>query len=267
MSFKYTHAIVSRIPLSLRTRGIELDVAKREHEAYVALLRELDLDVIEIQADELLPECVFIEDTAVICNNIALMTKPGNQTRLQEVDNVRAIIKKELDLPLVEIADPNAKLEGGDVLFTGKEFFVGISDFTNEAGARAVANAFPEFPCVPIKVTEKYHLKYFVSMAGPDLICCSNTPGSTEILRRIEREATFTYQTLTLNEEIAANVLAINGHLVHRSIEEIPISHKALADKIDMPRKVLNFSELGKYSNGLTSCCVLVKRTKYVRNL
>lgn len=52
----------------------------------------------------------------------------------------------------MDIADPKAKLEGGDVLFTGKEFFVGISDFTNEAGARAVAHAFPEFPCVPIKV-------------------------------------------------------------------------------------------------------------------
>jgi len=68
------------------------------------------------------------------------------------VENVRAILRKELDLALFEIADPNAKLEGGDVLFTGKEFFVGISEFTNEAGARAVANAFPEFPCVPIKV-------------------------------------------------------------------------------------------------------------------
>lgn len=65
---------------------------------------------------------------------------------------MRAILRKELDLALFEIADPNAKLEGGDVLFTGKEFFVGISEFTNEAGARSVANAFPEFPCVPIKV-------------------------------------------------------------------------------------------------------------------
>lgn len=53
----------------------------------------------------------------------------------------------------MEIADPNAKLEGTDVLFTGKEFFVGISQFTNEAGARAVAKAFPEFPCVPIRVS------------------------------------------------------------------------------------------------------------------
>lgn len=70
-----------------------------------------------------------------------------------QVENIRAILKKELDLALVEIADPKAKLEGGDVLFTGKEFFVGISEFTNEAGARAVANAFPEFPCVPIRVS------------------------------------------------------------------------------------------------------------------
>lgn len=66
---------------------------------------------------------------------------------------------------MVEIADPKAKLEGGDVLFTGKEFFVGISDFTNEAGARAVANAFPEFPCVPIRVSNQLRavFKFFYS--------------------------------------------------------------------------------------------------------
>lgn len=71
--------------MSLRTRGIEIDVAKKEFEAYVQLLRELELDVIEMPQDEELPESVFIEDTAVVCNNIALMTKPGNPTRLKEV--------------------------------------------------------------------------------------------------------------------------------------------------------------------------------------
>lgn len=69
-----------------------------------------------------------------------------------QVEAVRAVLKKELDLPLAEIADPNARLDGGDVLFTGREFFVGLSKWTNEAGARAVAAAFPEYPCVPIKV-------------------------------------------------------------------------------------------------------------------
>jgi dimethylargininase len=104
-------------------------------------------------------------------------------------------------------------------------------------------------------------------MAGPDLLCVSSSPHSQEILKRIEREATFTYQTLTLTEENAANVLYINGNLIHRSVEEIPISHQIISEKIDIPRIVLNFTELGKYSSGFSSCCVLVRRTRYIRNL
>lgn len=85
-AFRYTHAIVCRIPLSLRTRGeIELEEAKKQHEAYVRLLRELGLDVIELPPDETLPECVFVEDTAVICNGTALITRPGAPHRAKEV--------------------------------------------------------------------------------------------------------------------------------------------------------------------------------------
>lgn len=104
-------------------------------------------------------------------------------------------------------------------------------------------------------------------MAGPDLLCVSSSPNAQEILKRIEREATFSYQTLTLSEEHAANVLFINGFLVHRSVDEIPVSNQIISEKIDMPRKVLNMSELGKYSSGLTSCCILVRRSRYIRNL
>lgn len=64
-------------------------------------------------------------------------------------------------------------------------------------------------------------------MAG-DILCVSNSQDAQEILKRIEREATFSYQTLTLSEENAANVLYINGLLIHRSIEEIPISYQVI---------------------------------------
>lgn len=74
-----------RIPLSARSRGLEIDVAKKEHESFVASLRELELDVIEMPQDEDLPESVFVEDAAVVCNNIALITKPGTPIRLKEV--------------------------------------------------------------------------------------------------------------------------------------------------------------------------------------
>ncbi|XP_049301182.1 N(G),N(G)-dimethylarginine dimethylaminohydrolase 1 isoform X1 [Anopheles funestus] len=287
--FRYTHAITARIPLSLRTRGeIDLEEAKLQHESYVKMLRDLGLDVIELPPDENLPECPFVEDCAVVCNGIALICRPGDPHRVQEVEAVRAVLKKELDLPLAEIADPNARLDGGDVLFTGREFFVGLSKWTNEAGARAVAAAFPEYPCVPIKVedvddvvnpitldlvsgviqvSEHHHLKYYVSMGGPDVLCVSRSKESQEILKRIEREATFTYHTLTLQEEAAANVLYINGTLVTRSVDEIPISTQILSQKIDNPRQMLYMSELGKFSNGLTACSILVKRSKHIKSL
>lgn len=74
------------------------------------------------------------------------------------------------------------------------------------------------------QVTEHRHLKYYISVAGPDLLCVSSSKESQEILHRIEREATFSYQTLTLSEESAANVLYINGTLIHRSVQEAPVS-------------------------------------------
>ena len=125
-----------------------------------SLLRDLGLDVIELPPDENIPECTYVEDTAVVCNGIALITRPGAPHRLKEVNNYLLkdyhrnnfridecpvgrvhsyCVKKELDIPIIEIADTNAKLDGGDVLFTGKEFFVGLSEWTNEAGAKAVA--------------------------------------------------------------------------------------------------------------------------------
>lgn len=71
-------------------------------------------------------------------------------------------------------------------------------------------------------------------MAGPDLFCISGSRESQEILRRIEREATFSYQILTLPEEQAANVLCINGTIIHRSIDEIPVSHE-----VSNPNKII----------------------------
>lgn len=101
-----------------------------------------------------------------------------------QVETIRAILKKELNLPVYEIADSRACLDGGDVLFTGREFFVGISNRTNERGAMALASAFPEYPVTPIRVPSKFlHLKSCISMAGPDILCISSSPEARDVLR------------------------------------------------------------------------------------
>ncbi|XP_043288029.1 N(G),N(G)-dimethylarginine dimethylaminohydrolase 1 [Venturia canescens] len=265
---RYTHAVLCRIPLSLRTRGeVDLDEARKQHLALAELLREIGIDVVEMPPDEESPLCPFVDDVAIVCNGTALIARPAEPSRLKEIETIRAVLKKELDIPLVEIADKNARLDGGDVLFTGREFFVGLSQFTNEAGARAVAAAFPEYPCVPIKVAESKRLKSLVTMAGPDVMCVGAGKESQEALKRIEREATYSYQTLTVPEDEAANVVYVNGTLIHRSEEEIPNSSKVFAAKVEFPTRPLAFTQLARVSSGLTSCCLLVRRPKHIRSI
>ncbi|XP_067086555.1 N(G),N(G)-dimethylarginine dimethylaminohydrolase 1 isoform X2 [Osmerus mordax] len=147
----FTHAVVRAIPSSLakealRTNNLDVDLAKAqlEHEVYVNVLKQkLGLEVIELPADESLPDCVFVEDAAVVCGDTALITRPGAESRRKETEAIRQALK-QLDLNIVEMTDENATLDGGDVLFTGREFFVGLSKRTNQKGAEILADAFKE---------------------------------------------------------------------------------------------------------------------------
>lgn len=71
-----------------------------------------------------------------------------------------------------------------------------------------------------------------MTVGGPDLLCVGSSKEAQDVLKRMEREATHGYQTLTLPEDQAANVLYLNGTLVHRSLEEIPHSSKVCILKV-----------------------------------
>ncbi|OWR51908.1 putative ng,ng-dimethylarginine dimethylaminohydrolase [Danaus plexippus plexippus] len=190
-----------------------------------------------------------------------LLPRPVSSTEEIIMTALKEVMQNELGHTVIEVSDPEAKLAGSDVLFTGREFFVGITETSNEAGASALAEAFPEFPCTPIKVSQGVrHLKKYFSMAGPDILCVASSKEAKEMLKRIEREATFTYQTLTVPEVGAANCLYVNGTLIHRAIEEIPESFKVFCERIDFARRSICFSSLAKVSSGLTACCLLVRK-------
>ncbi|CAF1273590.1 unnamed protein product [Rotaria sordida] len=185
------------------------------------LLRKLGLDVIELPADETLPEGVFVEDTAVICDGIALIYRPGLPGRLKEVDIIRTILRRE-GLCIVDIKDPLATIDGGDVLFTGREFFVGLSKTTNLAGAKAVASAFPEYPVTLLRVKKGAHLKNFVSMVGMDTMAIGGSDIAKDLLRQMEEMSEYKlYKTITLRDDAAANCLWINETVLH-----LPADHR-----------------------------------------
>lgn len=89
-----THAVVRALPESLcrhalrRSQGEEVDFARaeRQHQLYVDVLgSKLGLQVVQLPADESLPDCVFVEDVAVVCEETALITRPGAPSRRKEV--------------------------------------------------------------------------------------------------------------------------------------------------------------------------------------
>jgi dimethylargininase len=138
--FKYTHAVVSRLPTTLKeatfrkkdfrskTELINIEKAIETHNEYIMTLRKLGVDVIELQADDTLPDSAFVECCAVICNGTALMGKPHLVSRNKEVDVIRSVLKKE-GLNIVDINDPVATVDGSDVLFTGLIRFSSLKSF------------------------------------------------------------------------------------------------------------------------------------------
>ena len=117
------------------------------------------MDVIELQSDETLPDSAFIDCVSVICDGTALITQPYLLSRRREAEITKSILRKE-GLNIVEVKDPLASLDGTDVFFTGREFFVGLSKRTNIIGAKAVASAFTDYPVSLVKLGKNAaHLK------------------------------------------------------------------------------------------------------------
>ncbi|VVD00711.1 unnamed protein product, partial [Leptidea sinapis] len=227
MDFKmheFSHAVVAKVSCGTNHKMNDL---RCQYDSYIRLLKELNLEIIEVDVASSSSDVVVLEDLAVVCHGIALLLKPKPGSPEEATKAIKNVLQNNLDQTIIQISDPDAKLLGSDVLFTGREFFVGICDTSNEAGASAVAEAFPEFPCTPIKVSKGYdHIKKYITVAGHDILCVGASKEAQEMLKRMEREATFCYQTLTVPEDEAANCLFVNETLIHRAIEEIPNSFK-----------------------------------------
>lgn len=154
--FSYRRAIVRALPSDFAAKAIRFhkgavisqERAAEQHAAYVAALKRVVPEVILLPAAEGCPDSVFVEDTAVCVGDTALITRPGAESRLGETAAVEKALR---DLGMhVAVAPAHARLDGGDVLFTGSEIFVGISSRTNQAGVTAVAAAFPDIPVTPV---------------------------------------------------------------------------------------------------------------------
>ena len=238
--------------LTFRNREpIDLTRAEVQHGAYNEALRRAGAVVEVLPADAELPDSVFVEDTAVVLDEAAVLTRPGTPLRKREVPAITvalAAYRKEL----LQIVAPGT-LEGGDILRLGRAFYVGISSRTNEEGFSQFASIVRGigYQATPIEVKGCLHLKTAVTaldgetlLVNPSWIDAAALPGVRQLVVPAE-------------EPFGANALVVNG-AVHLSARWK--AAKNLVERSGFAVNALDVSEFEKAEAGLT-CLSLIFST------
>lgn len=244
----FSHAICRR-PSPDLARGLttadlgapDFELACRQHEAYVQTLRDLGLAVTVLDPAPGFPDAHFIEDTAVVTPQVAVITRPGHPDRRGEERSVAPVLAKHR--PLEHIAAPGT-VDGGDVLMVGNHFFIGVSERTNAAGAAQLASILARYghTTTAVPVAAGLHLKSSVNELGEVLLVTAKFAGRDEL-------ADHRCMVVPAGEEYAGNTLRINDHLltpagydgVHARLEDLGLGVTTL-----------DMSEMRKMDGGLT---------------
>ena len=245
----FCHAI-TRIPgpdypLGLTTSTMaapDMDLTLAQHAAYVDCLRTLGLTVDVLPAAEGFPDACFVEDTAVVVREVAVVTRPGAPSRAGETAFIEAALAAHR--PLARIEAPGT-LDGGDILQVGKRFFIGVSDRTNEEGARQLAAILGAhgYESDVIRVAAGLHLKSSLNYVGSETMLVTADFAGHPVIEG--------YRQIVCpeGEEYAANTLLVNGTLI------MPCGYPRTRDllaPLGMPVVELDTSEYRKMDGGLT---------------
>lgn len=183
---------------------IDVAIARAQHAAYVAALVAAGLEVVAVATDDDCPDCCFVEDTAVLVGDAALITRPGAPSRRAEVEPVAAALRGRAEIVRMEAP---ATLDGGDCLLVGRTFYVGRSGRTNPAGIDRLAEvAGPRgYRVVPLAMPAGIlHLKSVCSPLGDAVLVAEGTlPPSTFAGARV--------LVVPAGEAHAANAVATGG--------------------------------------------------------
>jgi dimethylargininase len=232
----------------LTREPIDYARAVDEHDQYEATLRSLGCRVERLPDAPDLPDSVFVEDAAVVLDEVAVIARPGAESRRPEVDAMTAALRPHR--PLVFIEAPGT-LDGGDVLVTPGRIFVGISGRTNPEGVRQLAAAVAPhgFEVLSIPVTGCLHLKSAVTQAGDGILLLN--PEWIDVAHFTE----FELIEVDPSEPAAGNVLRIGDVLI--CAEEHPKTRRRLEER-GLVTQFVPAGELAKAEGGVTCCSVMV---------
>jgi dimethylargininase len=216
--------------------------AINQFDAYVNALADCGITTMVLDPLEGHPDAHFVEDTAVVTPEVAVITNPGAVSRRGEVASIAAALAPFRQTVWIE---PPGTLDGGDVLMMGSHLLIGISDRTNAEGARQLGHAVADFgyTWTPVPVAAGLHFKSSVNAVGADTLL--TTPAFDD------HPALDGYRRIILSPEetYAGNTLLVNGHLIMPS--GFPDTRSKL-QALGKPIIELDTSEFRKMDGGLT---------------
>jgi dimethylargininase len=233
----------------LERTPIDVDLARVQHHQYEDALRELGCEVHSLPAEADLPDAVFVEDVAIVLDEVAVITRPGAASRRPEVESIAQALIPYRELCRIEAP---ATLDGGDVLRIGQTLYVGQSGRSNRSAAEQLRQQLAPFGYAVkgVPVGGCLHLKSAVTQIAADALLINplwidrrNFPN----LRYVEIDST---------EPYAANALLIGDAAIYPS--SYPKTRKRLEAR-GIPLKIVDASEAIK-AEGAVTCCSLIFR-------
>jgi dimethylargininase len=254
----FTRAISPRLPECALTHlaRVPIDVAKAEaqHAAYEQTLANAGFDVIRLPELPDDPDAVFVEDTALLLDGHAIITRPGAASRAGETDSTAAGLAGHFDLHRINAGF----LDGGDVLRIGRTIYVGLSTRTDAAGANSLAElARPlGYEVIQAHLRDCLHLKTGATFAGPD---ASGAPVLLYSEASVDPSQFAGVEPLPVDEReaAAANCLRVGKVLI------LPAGNPRTAEKLaarGFEVVEVDVSELQKAESGVTCMSLIDER-------
>jgi dimethylargininase len=231
----------------LKREPIDYPRAVEQHRRYEACLAELGAHVISLPAEPDYPDSMFVEDPALVLDEIAIVNPMGVESRRGECDSLARLLEQYR--PLAWLREP-ATLEGGDVLRMGRRVFVGISPRTNAAGIEQLTDILRPFGYTvdSVELRGCMHLKSGCSALADDTILVNRKWIDTSKFDGFE------LVDVAACEPHAANVLRVGGTVI---MAECFPETRRIAERRGYRVRSLDISELQKAESGLTCSCLL----------
>jgi dimethylargininase len=233
---------------------IDMSKARAQHAAYCDLLRSLGCEVVTLDVNAKFADGVFVEDTALVLDELAIMTNPGAESRRGEVAGIAAALDKHRALRAIE---PPGTLDGGDIVVNGRLVLVGRSQRTNAAGTDQLRQNLRGFGYVvrTVGMRDCLHLKS---------ACCALPDGRLLVNPNwveLKDLRGFDIVEIDASEPFAADVITIGRTVISAAAHP---KTAALIGTLGFDSKTIDLGEFAKAEGGVT-CLSLVfedKRTQ-----